>query len=135
MDLFRKKEKLYLSEDEEHRLNRMCENRMARKYKEYIKVKSNEDSPSDDETNFLLYSEICDKVSYNMIKLFTDKILKAELRAFVRVRSKATTKGDRIVYQSVPNLKTDLIDKVFELRSSDTLNRLYPTYPLQPVRE
>ena len=70
-----------------------------------------------------------------MIKIFTEKILKAELRASVRVRSKATTKGDRIVYQSVPNLKTDLINKVFELRSSDTLNRLYPTYPLQPVRE
>ena len=81
MGLFRKQEKLYLSEDEEHQLNRMCENRLAKKYKEYIKVKSNEDSPSDDETNFLMYLEICDKVSYNMIKMFTDKILKAELKS------------------------------------------------------
>ena len=133
MDLFKKEEKLYLFEDEEHRLNRMCENRLARMYKEYTKVQTTVEPPSD-ETSFLLFSELCDKLSSNMINQFTVKILKAEIRAFVRVWSKAVVRGGRIVYQSVPNLKTELIKRMFELHSADALSRQYPTYPLKQMR-
>lgn len=133
MDLFKKEEKLYLFEDEEHRLNRMCENRLARMYKEYTKVQTTVEPPSD-ETSFLLFSEVCDKLSSNMINQFTVKILKAEIRAFVRVWSKAVVRGGRIVYQSVPNLKTELIKRMFELHSADALSRQYPTYPLKQMR-
>ena len=141
MKKYRKMEKLYLCEHEEYNMNNRCENMIVKLYKEQMK-NNGTSTDGNDVSNLpvtngnpqLSFHEIADKITYHMVKLFAEKIRKLEIRAFVRVRSQSAMKGGRIAYTNVPILKPLLASKMFELITVPVKDKLFPTFPVLPIR-
>ena len=140
MLIFKGQEKLYKVEEEEHRLNRICERKLVRAYIESTRTNQDENSNADPtpltDADELLppFNQVASNITYDNAGKNANKILKDVLRAFVRVRSKMVTKGSRITYHDVPTRKDALIHKAFAISHKEPNLRLYPNYPLLPIQ-
>ena len=93
-----------------------------------IQINSNENN----------FSNISNDLSIEILNQHGKHLKQIEVKAYVRVRSKATQKGNRISYLDVPTLKPDLFQKVVSLRNvvpKDPFNAHEPQEPVQNMSE
>ena len=121
------KKKLYDSEQHNADLNLVCESKLVG-----IIRKSMPDLPlMTDARGEAKYESLGGHLTLDILNANNSSVLNAELKAFVKVRSKRALKRVKISYSNVPLSKELLLKRCFELRSAPKTPHLYtlPVYP------
>ena len=136
MQIFNKDLQLFEAEKKEYILNKVCETKLGDILKQSIIGNNSTDvisQPSTtSETNFDFHL-MSNSVTYELLNNHNDCLLNAELKAFVRVRSKVAVRGGRLTYCNVPNTKHKLMLKAVELRNVKVNDRKFTIRPIEPT--
>ena len=124
--------------------NRVCEMKLMALYDEHcynVRMRSE----SNTNTSILAtnnidhhetFSCMSDRLTYVMITQYCGKIniVRSDMKAFVRVRSKRVIRSGKATYVGVPDLKKDLLIKLVDIRNHTLNKRLFESRPVLPIQ-
>ena len=133
MKEYKTKLRHYESEQDEKKLNECCE----KKFVKYI-MKSipalliQHQAQSENGDSCIAFDKIRHKLTMEILKQNAGDVLKNELRAFVRVRSKRCIRRGKVSFLDVPSKKESLLDKCVSLKDHPFTYRIQPNAPVLP---
>ena len=144
MVVYRKKLGQFEAEDKDYETNRVCEMKLMALYDEDC-YKRRMRSESNTNTSILAtnnidhhetFSCMSDRLTYVMITQYRGKIniVRSDMKAFVRVRSKRIIRRGKATYVGVPDLKKDLLVKLVDIRNHTLNKRLFESRPVLPIQ-
>ena len=143
MVVFRKKMNLFKIEDKDYKANEECEKKLMAIYGSIINKRNTNNTtntittsyqPTESEHFTVSFGSMSDMITYDMVNGYHGKvnIMKADMKAFVRVRSNIIVHNGKSTYPGIPDWKNELLLKLVELCNKVLNEKVYGSPPILP---
>ena len=144
MVVYRKKLNLFKVEDKDYKANEECEKKLMAIYDSIINRRNTNHNttntittsyqPTESEHFTAAFGSMSDMITYDMVNGYHGKvnIMKADMKAFVRVRSNIIVHNGKSTYPGIPDWKNELLLKLVELCNKVLNEKVYGSPPILP---
>ena len=132
-DIYQKQKDFFDKEQQDYKLNAICEQKLLQMVRDHDHL-ANQSRLIRTIPDTIQFSDLSNNINCEILNRYGKSLKQVEVKAFVRVRSEVTQKGYRISYLNVPTLKSDLIEKVIELKNAKPRQPFHSEEPSEHVR-
>ena len=146
MVIYRKKLNLFEVEDKDYKKNEECEKKLMTIYASTTNQKNTDNNnnttnttttsyqPTENEHLMAAFGSMSDMITYDMVSGYhgSVNVMKADMKAFVRVRSNRIVRNGKSTYPGIPDRKKELLLKLVELSHKVPNEKVYGSPPVLP---
>ena len=145
MVIYRKKLNQFEVEDKDYKRNEECEKKLMTIYDSIINGRNTNNhnttnaittsyQATESEHFTAAFGSMSDMITYDMVSGYRGSVnvMKADMKAFVRVRSNRIVRNGKSTYPGIPDRKKELLLKLVELRNKVLNEKVYGSPPILP---